>query len=166
MFPWIYRFVIPERITTDQDRHLEREIFLAMSEYFWIWMKTTTAYHLQSKGLIDKQPRTLKESWKCHLEKSIVLLLPIVLLGLRTAVKEDLGFSAAELTYNSASYLPGELFSPPSTLSHPYFVYKLQATVRHLKSLPKSTHGWRAIVVSGQLISYFYTFIHSAHVTL
>lgn len=81
-------------------------------------------------------------------------------------MKEDLGFSAVELAYGPASCLPGELFSPPPILSHPYFVYKLQATVKHLKSLPKSTHGWRAIAVSDQLINCLYMFIHSAHVTL
>lgn len=37
--------------------------------------------------------------------------LPIVLLGIRTALKEDLNASSAEIVYGTNLRLPGEFFS-------------------------------------------------------
>lgn len=71
-------------------------------------------------------------------------MLPLVLLGLRTAVKEDLGFTVvAELTYGSPSCFPGEFLSFAPTSSHPDFVDKLKATMRHFKHVLTSICSWQ-----------------------
>ncbi|GFU19288.1 hypothetical protein NPIL_239311 [Nephila pilipes] len=66
-----------------------------------------TAYHPQSNGLIEQQYRTIKASLRCHLQqnKSWVDALPFLLLGLRMAVKEGIGYSSAELLYRSIPYI-------------------------------------------------------------
>ena len=43
-------------------------------------------------------------------------VLPLVLLGIRTAVKEDLATTTAELVYGTTLRLPGEFFS--SSINH------------------------------------------------
>jgi transposase InsO family protein len=72
--------------------------------------KLTTAYHPQANGMLERVHRQLKDSlqaraasadWEEH--------LPWVLLGLRTAAKDDSGVSAAKLALGSKLKLPGEL---------------------------------------------------------
>ena len=41
----------------------------------------------------------------------------MVLLGIRTSVREDSGLSPAELVYGSALHLPGEFLAPPEAVS-------------------------------------------------
>lgn len=38
--------------------------------------------------------------------------LPLVLLGIRTALKEDIASTAAEMVYGTTLRLPGEFFTP------------------------------------------------------
>lgn len=72
----------------------------------------TTAYHPQSNGIIERWHRTLKAALTARLQDNNKWTreLPTVLLGLRAAIKEDIGYSAAELLYNQALRLPGELY--------------------------------------------------------
>ena len=73
----------------------------------------TTAYHPAANGLIERFHRQLKASLKAYPDPTHwVDSLPLVLLGVRTAVKEDLSCSAAELVYGTTLRLPGEFFSP------------------------------------------------------
>jgi hypothetical protein len=79
---------------------------------------TTTAYHPQSNGMVERSHRQLKDAlrsrlaghdWPAH--------LPWVLLGLRAAPKEDSGVSSAELVFGVPLSLPGEFVSsaePPA----------------------------------------------------
>ena len=43
--------------------------------------------------------------------------LPLVLLGIRTALKEDLSATAAEMVYSTTLCLPGEFFQPSDSKS-------------------------------------------------
>lgn len=43
--------------------------------------------------------------------------LLLVLLGIRTALKEDISATAAEMVYSTTLRLPGEFFTPSSTLT-------------------------------------------------
>ena len=70
---------------------------------------TTTAYHPQSNGMVERFHLQLKQSlqargcgpaWLAH--------LPWVLLGLRAAPKEESGISSAEAVYGSPMALPGQ----------------------------------------------------------
>jgi hypothetical protein len=71
-----------------------------------------TAYHPQSNGLVEQFHRQLKDAlrsraaaadWHDH--------LPWVLLGIRTAFREDSEFSPAEAVYGSQLVLPGQLIN-------------------------------------------------------
>ena len=68
----------------------------------------TIPYHPQANGLIERWRRVLKASLKWHgVNTNWSDVLPIIMLGLRTAVK-DLGVSLAEMVYGQAIRLPGE----------------------------------------------------------
>ncbi|KOX69027.1 hypothetical protein WN51_07097 [Melipona quadrifasciata] len=49
--------------------------------------------------MVERFHRQLKAAIKCHETENWVEMLPLVLLGIRTAVKEDLKISAAEIIY-------------------------------------------------------------------
>lgn len=74
----------------------------------------TTAYHPQSNGMIERFHRQLKASIMAHDTAHWIDVLPLVLLGIRAAYKEDLESSAAELVYGSTLTLPGEFFHATS----------------------------------------------------
>ena len=75
----------------------------------------TAAYHPQANGMVERFHRQLKAALRCHAKTtpSWTDSLPAVLLGIRAAVKEDAGYSAAEMVYGSSLRLPGLLFLPP-----------------------------------------------------
>ena len=72
----------------------------------------TTAYQYpQSNGMVERFHRQLKAALKAqHNPASWVDALPLVLLGIRTALKEDLSATTAEMVYGTTLRLPGELF--------------------------------------------------------
>lgn len=60
--------------------------------------------------MIERWHRSLKAAIMCHNTSNWVEVLPIVLLGLRTSFKEDIGVSVAELVHGTPLRLPGEFF--------------------------------------------------------
>nr|XP_024660833.1 uncharacterized protein LOC112435955 [Maylandia zebra] len=76
----------------------------------------TTAYHPQANGMCERFHRSLKAALRASLTSGDwVDRLPWVLLGLRSAVKEDLRVSPAELVLGLPLRVPGEFLpeSPP-----------------------------------------------------
>lgn len=87
--------------------------------------------------------RQLKAAITCHSSPNWVEILPWVLLGLRSAWKEDLQTSAAELVYGEPLRLPGQFFAPDPEdgMDMTTITARLRAHVSKLKPLPTSWHG-------------------------
>jgi hypothetical protein len=72
----------------------------------------TTAYYPKSNGVLQGFPRCLKEALR--VQAAITdwpLHFPWVLLGLRTASREDSDTSATKLVYGCALQLPGQFLT-------------------------------------------------------
>jgi cleavage and polyadenylation specificity factor subunit 1 len=77
-----------------------------------IQLVRTTAHHPAANGLVERFHRTLKVAIMCHADQQWTEVLPLDLLGIRTAFKEDLQASVAELVYGEPLTIPGELLIP------------------------------------------------------
>jgi len=74
-----------------------------------IHLSRTTPHHPAANCLEERLHRNLNAAIMCHAEKKWTDALPLVLLGIRTAYKEDLQSSAAELVYGEPLRVPVEL---------------------------------------------------------
>ena len=112
---WVAVFGAPTTLTTDRGRQFESALFLALTNLLGTKRIRTTAYHPAANGLVERFHRQLKASLKAHNTVRWTEVLPLVLLGIRTAIKSDLGCSAAELVFGTTVMLPAQFVSPSQT---------------------------------------------------
>ena len=72
-------------------------------------------YHPQANGMVEHLHRQLKAALKCHASSASWMML----LGVQTALKEDLNCTTAELMYGTTLRQPGEFFDPTTATSTP-----------------------------------------------
>ena len=106
---WIARFGVPSTITIDRGVQFESDLWRQLMHFLGsVWIRTM-AYHPEANGLVERFHRQLKASLCATAPSSQwIEALPMVLLGLRSSVKEDLGCCMAELVYGTTLRIPGE----------------------------------------------------------
>lgn len=165
---WITRFGCPAKITTDQGRQFESQLFNNLAKRLGISKIRTTAYHPQANGMIERWHRTLKSALMARGNtENWVNELPTVLFGLRASLRDDTGISAAELVYGTTLKLPGDFFEP-TTLSSPesdIFLRDLRARIRNLAAVPKRPHRQENIFVHPELTTCSHVFIRCDHIS-
>jgi len=135
---WISRFGVPDNLTSDRGPQFTSQLWSALTSRLGITHHLTTAFHPQSNGMVERAHRQLKDSlkaraagtdWPSH--------LPWILLGLRSAPKDDSGLSSAELLYGAPLSLPGQ---PPTADESPpsSFVEFSPPELRHLPTRHRS----------------------------
>lgn len=136
---WISRFGCPSKVTTDQGRQFESQLFHSLSKTLGTKRIRTCAYHPQANGLIENFHRTLKAAiTSCPNPTRWSEYLPIILLILRASIITDAEVSPAEALYGQALCLPGDIFEPrPSVYTNDFSerihhaVQALNATKHH-----------------------------------
>jgi transposase InsO family protein len=115
---WVARYGVPATITSDQGRQFTSALWTGLHKLLGVQLITTTAYHPQSNGMVERCHGQLKAALRARLAGTQwPEHLPWVLLGLRTAPKEDSAISSAELMFGTALSLPAEFLSsaePPA----------------------------------------------------
>ena len=134
---WIARFGVPSTIVTDQGRQFESQLWNNLMTLLGSKRVRTTAYHPQTNGMVERFHRQLKAALKAQPNPTSWMdALPLVLLGIRTALKADISATTAELVYGTTLRLPGEFFtssSTPSLLDPPTYVSKLRTHMQHIQ---------------------------------
>lgn len=151
---WISRFGCPTKLTSDQGRQFESDLFRNLMKYLGIHKLRTTPYHPQSNGLLERWHRALKVALMARLQdnKSWVDELPIVLLGLRAATRSDSGVSAAELTYGKTIRLPGDFYDETKIcMSDSEYLQLLRDAINKFKPRPTCHGNSRSLFVSKDL---------------
>lgn len=115
---WISRFGVPGEMTSDRGPQFTSELWDQLHRILGTKAYRTTSYHPQANGIVERFHRTMKASLMARLgnNPNWTEELPVVMLGLRTALKEDLGCSSTELVYGIHLRLPGGFFEAPGAL--------------------------------------------------
>ena len=163
---WVARFGTPSDISSDRGAQFTSELWSAVAQSLGVKLHHTTAYHPQANGLCERFHRSMKAALRASLKDSNwVDKLPWVLLGIRTAPKEDLQSSSAELVYGQPLWVPGD-FVPGTTV--PWSATLQRSTLldnaRLFAPVPTSRHGLPQSHIPGGLRTAAYVFIrHDAH---
>ncbi|PZC79258.1 hypothetical protein B5X24_HaOG216524 [Helicoverpa armigera] len=140
---WIARFGCPNTITTDQGRQFESDLFIALTKSLGIKKTRTTSYHPQSNGLVERWHRTMKTAliargnttnWSSE--------LPLVLLGLRAAIRVKENVSPAQMLFGTNIRLPGVFVEPKTRVTAPEtFAQVLQSAMANLSPFNNNHHA-------------------------
>ena len=130
----------PSTIVTGRGRQFESHLWKNLMSFIGSKWARTTAYHPQTNGMVERFHRQLKCALKAQTNANLwIEVLPLVLLGIQTSLKEDISSTAAELVYGTTLCLPGEYFTPTTTESLPdpsNYVRQLKALMQHIHSSP------------------------------
>ena len=160
---WIARFGIPANLVSDRGPQFTSDLWAELNAVLGIQATTTTAYHPQANGMVERLHRQLKDSLKARATHPRWMdELPLVLLGIRTAWREDPDCSPAELVYGTSLNIPGEFLPPiPPHRNTPSseFLKRLQTSMRSALPPPPAHHGSRPAQVPANLASTGYVFV-------
>ena len=139
---WVARFGVPSDITSDRGPQFTSEIWRAMAESLGAKLHHTTAYHPQSNGLVERFHRSLKAALRARLTTPAWMdELPWVLLGLRTAPKNELGASVAEMVYGEPLVVPGTFVGPSNGPEASDHLQRMREIAGRLVPAPDAWHG-------------------------
>ncbi|GFW56435.1 hypothetical protein TNCV_2089421 [Trichonephila clavipes] len=157
---WVSRFGTPAILTTDRGRQFESSLFKALSKLLGVQKCRTTGYHFQANGMIEELHRPLKSAIKCHATELWTEVLPIILLGLRASLKEDILCTPAELVFGTTIRLPGEMFDsskPDDDVVN--FVSKFKSHMQSLHPKPPKHHDKRPVFIHPGLLEATHVFL-------
>ncbi|PNF28406.1 hypothetical protein B7P43_G16401, partial [Cryptotermes secundus] len=127
---------------TDQGRQFKSQLFTSLARLCGIHLSRTTAHHPAANRLAERFHLTLKAAIMCHADQQWTEVLPLVLLGIRTAFKEDLQALVAELMYGEPLRVPSELLIPTTKPADAaQLIIELRQHMARLRPIPASRHA-------------------------
>ncbi len=107
---WVARFGLPRQVTTDRGTQFTSGTWGAWCSRMGVEHITTTAFHPQSNGMVERLHRQLKDALRAR-SAGVAWQenLPWVLLGIRAAPKDESSISSAEATLGQRLVVPGQL---------------------------------------------------------
>ncbi|XP_071483244.1 KRAB-A domain-containing protein 2-like [Diadema antillarum] len=93
---------LPKVVQSDQGSNFTSKIFQQVMRELGIKCVTSSAYHPQSQGALERFHQTLKNMMRTYcleVEKDWDEGLPLLLFSVRESVQESLGFSPFELVF-------------------------------------------------------------------
>jgi hypothetical protein len=102
----------------------------------------------------------MKAAIMCHADEKWTEALPLVLLGISTAYKEDLQSSAAELVYGESLRVPGELLVPSAPkVETSAFIQQFRRHMDQLRPTPTARQASPATFVHKDLRDSTHVFL-------
>ena len=157
---WVARFGVPIDMTSDRGPQFTSDIWRALSETLGTKLHRTTAYHPQANGIVERFHRSLKAALRARLTSSAWMDdLPWVLLGLRTAPKDDMGASVAEMVYGASLAVPGAFFAPGGGPEASEHLQRMRDIAGRMVPAPDAWHNTRSDTHSPRLAEAEFVFI-------
>lgn len=159
---WISRYGCPIEVVTDRGVQFQSALFQQLAKLIGFDHRRTTAYHPQCNGLVERFHRQLKAAITCHADTNWVESLPLVLLGIRSAVKEDLKSSSAELVFGEPLRLPGEFFGhdvKSYTTDIADFSARMKSFAEKIRPVPTRHHSKNKMFVFKDLATCSHVFL-------
>ena len=123
---------VPLQMASDRGRQFILSLWSEMARSLGTQLHRTTSYHPQANGMVGRFHRSLKASLRARLhDGNWIDELTWVLLGLRTATKEDLQTSPAEMVFGDSLLLPGEFASSGKAPFFPTFTQTSTTSPQH-----------------------------------
>jgi hypothetical protein len=120
---------------------------------------TPPPHYPAANGLVERLHRTLKAAIMCHTDEKWTEAFPLV-LSIRTAYREDLKSSAAELVYGEPLWVPGELLVPTAPkVKASGFIQQLRRLMDQLRPTPAARHSSPATFVHKNLRDSTHVFL-------
>ncbi|GJZ47852.1 reverse transcriptase domain-containing protein [Tanacetum coccineum] len=111
----VYRFGIPATIITDNGTQLINDPFKSWAEGLGIKLVSTSVYHPQANGAVERANRSIMQGIKTRLHQkggAWVEELPNVLWAHRTTPKMSNGETSFSLAYGTETVIPAEIGIP------------------------------------------------------
>jgi hypothetical protein len=158
---WVSRSSCPQQIRTDQGRQFKAHLFKTLAAITGSSLTRTTAWHPISNSLVERLHQQLKAALMCHADEHSAEALLLVLLGIRSAWKDDLKASSAELVYGSPLHLPGEFFAPFPTECTDVtdFASRLRVHIGKLRPVSASQHAAPSTFIFKDLATASHVFL-------
>ncbi|XP_077262577.1 uncharacterized protein LOC143897648 [Temnothorax americanus] len=110
--------------------------------------------------MVERLHRQIKTAIKCQETEAWREVLPVVMMGIRAAVKEDFHATPAELVYEETVRLPGEfLQGTTQTNETSDFLLRLRKTMSSLRPQPIKRHSSPAIFQHKDLTNTTHVFL-------
>lgn len=161
---WVCRFGCPDILISDRGRQFISSLTTKLTKFLGIKHQFTTAYHPQSNGLLERFHRTLKAALICTENPKWTSSLNTVLLGIRTALKEDINASVAELVYGETIKVPGDFFKSSIIEDPTTIIGILKKQMQNLKPSPTNENSSNSkIFISKNLHTCTHVWIRVEH---
>ena len=157
---YISRFGVPLTITTDRGTQFTSKMFDLLTKMLGSHTIHTNPYHPQSNGLVERFHRQLKAALIAS-DNSINWFdeLPIILLGFRSSLKENLKCTPSELVYGQTLKIPGELvIKDNKPTDYPEMLSKLREYFDNVRS-SVIHHGKQKAYIPKKIFECEYVFL-------
>ena len=157
---WISRYGTPQQLVSDRGPQFTSSVWAHVSSVIGFHHVTTTAYHPQSNGIVERLHRSLKNSLRAYGSPDRWSVnLPWILLGLRAQPRPETGVSPGELVFGSALSVPGELLQTTSELPAPAFLEMFRRSLDSFEPLQPQHHRTQPEAVPRELQSSSFVFV-------